>query len=151
MTIPMLSDTTHNICKQYGCYIDGNDEEEGKAMRATYIIDSEGILRHMSMNDLPVGRDVDEVLRLVEAFQHADKYGEVCPASWKPGKSTMKADAESAKTKDYFENVHAAPKTDQAVTSPCLGGEDSAQLKGEGKLEIEESVRKDDVAGEPKV
>lgn len=51
-------------------------------MRATYIIDSNGILRHMSINDLPVGRNIDEILRLVKAFQYTDKSGEVCPAHW---------------------------------------------------------------------
>jgi alkyl hydroperoxide reductase subunit AhpC len=70
----------------------------GVSLRATYIIDSKGVLRHMSLNDLPVGRDVKEVLRLVEAFQFSDKYGEVCPASWKPGKPTMEANPESKKT-----------------------------------------------------
>ena len=65
MQIPMLADLTHQISKDYGCLI----EDEGIAFRATYIIDDKGTLRHMSIGDLPVGRNVDEVLRLVQAFQ----------------------------------------------------------------------------------
>ena len=76
------------------------------AMRATYIIDVEGTLRHMSINDLPVGRDVNEIIRLVEAFQFADKYGEVCPASWAPGKTSIVPEADNPKTQDYFKKVH---------------------------------------------
>ena len=57
---------------------------------------SQGIIRHMSINDFQVGRDVDEVLRLVKAFGFADKNGEVCPANWKPGKKTFKPDYDEA-------------------------------------------------------
>lgn len=79
-------------------------------MRATYIIDPVGILRHMSMNDLPVGRSVDEVLRLVKAFKYSDTHKEeVCPASWKPGMPTLIPTPGNPKTQDYFEKVHAKP------------------------------------------
>jgi len=94
MDIPLIADTNHKISKAYGCLI----EDEGVALRATYIIDTKGILRHMSINDLPVGRNIDEVLRTVKAFQYADEFGEVCPASWTPGKPTMVADPTSQKT-----------------------------------------------------
>lgn len=57
--------------------------------RGLFIIDDKGTLRQITMNDLPVGRDVDETLRLVQAFQYTDKHGEVCPAGWKPGKDTV--------------------------------------------------------------
>lgn len=97
MNIPMLSDLTHKISDAYGCLTD-----EGVTLRATYIIDDKGVLRHQSQNDLPVGREVDEYVRLVQAFQHTDKYGEVCPASWKPGKKTMKEGHEEKLTQDYF-------------------------------------------------
>ena len=81
MEIPLIADVNKAVSKAYGCYIeDGADE--GVTFRATYIIDKEGTLRHISMNDLPVGRNVDEILRLVKAFQYTDEYGEVCPASW---------------------------------------------------------------------
>lgn len=105
MQIPMLSDLSHQISKDYGCLIeDGGDA--GVALRATYIIDKEGTLRHISMNDLPVGRNADEYIRLVQAFQYTDEYGEVCPASWKPGAPTMHADDGSAKTAEYWEKEH---------------------------------------------
>lgn len=58
--------------------------------RATFIIDSKGVIRHKSINDLPVGRNVDEVLRLVKAFQFVDEHGEVCPSGWKPGDKGIK-------------------------------------------------------------
>ena len=89
MEMPLLSDLSHQISRDYGCLIEDGDDA-GVAFRATYIIDGNGVLRHISMNDLPVGRDVDETLRLVQAFQYTDLHGEVCPASWKPGKATMK-------------------------------------------------------------
>ena len=54
-----------------------------------FIIDPKGVLRQITMNDLPVGRNVDETLRLVQAFQYTDEHGEVCPAGWKPGKDTV--------------------------------------------------------------
>ncbi len=67
MNIPMLSDMSHQISKDYGCLIE-DGEDAGIAFRATYIIDKSGVLRHISVNDLPVGRDVGEVMRLVQAF-----------------------------------------------------------------------------------
>jgi len=57
--------------------------------RGLFIIDGQGILRQITINDLPVGRSVDETLRLVKAFQHTDSHGEVCPANWQPGKDTV--------------------------------------------------------------
>lgn len=57
--------------------------------RGLFIIDPKGILRQITMNDLPVGRSVDETLRLVQAFQYTDQHGEVCPAGWKPGQDTV--------------------------------------------------------------
>ena len=100
--IPMLSDVTHSISRAYRCLIeDGPDA--GVALRATFIIDKEGILRHMSYNDLPVGRNADEVVRLVSAFQYTDEHGEVCPAKWKKkGDKTMKPNHEDDLTKNYF-------------------------------------------------
>lgn len=99
MAVPMLSDLTHSISKAYNCNTDG-----GVALRATYIIDDKGILRHIGQNDLPVGRNADEYVRLVEAFQYTDKYGEVCPATWKKkGDKTMKPSHDDKLTQDYFE------------------------------------------------
>lgn len=105
MQIPMLADVSKDISKDYGCLIeDGGDA--GVAFRATYIIDKEGILRHQTISDLPVGRNADEFIRLVQAFQYTDEYGEVCPASWKPGAATMHADPESKKTEEYWDKTH---------------------------------------------
>jgi peroxiredoxin 1 len=60
-------------------------------------------VRSVAINDLPVGRSVDEVLRIVQAFQHHDKHGDVCPAGWKPGAATMTADPK--KSQEYFKSV----------------------------------------------
>ena len=105
MAIPMLSDLSHQISRDYGCLIEDGDDA-GVSFRATYIIDKTGTLRHISINDLPVGRNADEYIRLVQAFQYTDEYGEVCPASWKPGAATMHADPDSAKTNEYWEKEH---------------------------------------------
>uniref|UniRef100_A0A8W4FHP4 thioredoxin-dependent peroxiredoxin n=1 Tax=Sus scrofa TaxID=9823 RepID=A0A8W4FHP4_PIG len=70
------------------------------AVMGLFIIDDKGILRQITINDLPVGRSVDETLRLVQAFQFTDKHGEVCPAGWKPGSDTIKPDVQ--KSKEYF-------------------------------------------------
>ena len=67
MDIPMVADVSKEIAKKYGCLIEDGDDA-GIAFRATYIIDDKGIVRHISINDLPVGRNVDETLRLVQAF-----------------------------------------------------------------------------------
>lgn len=84
--IPLLSDLTHKISKDYGVYLD----DLGHTLRGLFIIDHRGVLRQITMNDLPVGRSVDETLRLVQAFQYTDTHGEVCPAGWKPGSDTVK-------------------------------------------------------------
>lgn len=105
MNIPMISDLTKSIAKDYGCLIeDGPDA--GVAFRATYIIDPEGTLRHYSINDLPVGRNVEEVLRLVKGFQYTDEHGEVCPSGWTPGKATMTPDHASDKLSAFWATEH---------------------------------------------
>jgi len=96
MNIPMLADTTHQISKDYGVL----KEDEGIAYRGLFIIDGKGILRQITINDLPVGRDCDETLRLVQAFQYTDKHGELCPAGWRPGKDTIKPGVKESK--EYF-------------------------------------------------
>ncbi|XP_038269932.1 peroxiredoxin-1 [Dermochelys coriacea] len=96
MNIPLVSDIKRTIAKEYGVL----KEDEGIAYRGLFIIDDKGILRQITINDLPVGRSVDETLRLVQAFQFTDKYGEVCPAGWKPGSETIKPDVQ--KSKEFF-------------------------------------------------
>jgi peroxiredoxin 1 len=100
MNIPLLSDKTAEIAKKYGVL----KEDDGIAYRGLFIIDDKGTLRQITINDLPVGRSVEETLRLVQAFQFTDKHGEVCPANWKPGKKTMKADP--VKSKEYFDSIN---------------------------------------------
>ena len=69
MNIPLLADPSHRISADYGALIDGEEDEAyGVTMRATYIIDKQGILRHKQCNDLSVGRNVNDILRLVQAF-----------------------------------------------------------------------------------
>ncbi|XP_076030206.1 peroxiredoxin 2 [Oratosquilla oratoria] len=96
MNIPVLADKNMEIAKAYGVL----KEDDGVAFRGLFIIDKSHNLRQVTINDLPVGRDVDETLRLVQAFQFTDVHGEVCPAGWKPGSKTMKADPEGSK--EYF-------------------------------------------------
>ena len=108
MNIPMVADVSKEISKKYGCLIEDGDDA-GVAFRATYIIDDKGILRHISINDLPVGRNVDETLRLVQAFQYTDKYGEVCPAQWTPGAATMNP-GDEGKLAAFWENEHGKAK-----------------------------------------
>ncbi|XP_036878341.1 peroxiredoxin-4 isoform X1 [Manis javanica] len=97
---PLLSDLTHQIAKDYGVYL----EDSGHTLRGLFIIDDKGILRQITLNDLPVGRSVDETLRLVQAFQYTDKHGEVCPAGWKPGSETIIPDP-AGKLK-YFDKLN---------------------------------------------
>lgn len=96
--MPILSDLTKNIAKEYGCLSKNHDV----ALRALYIIDGKGVVRQITINDLPVGRSVDEVLRLVRAFQFADEHGEVCPANWQPKSKTINP----KKAKEYFSSEY---------------------------------------------
>ncbi|KAF2704046.1 peroxiredoxin TSA1 [Pleomassaria siparia CBS 279.74] len=110
VNIPLLSDKNHSLSKDYGVLI----EDEGIALRGLFLIDPAGIVRQITVNDLPVGRSVDETLRLIDAFQFTDKYGEVCPANWIPGQETIKATPEGNKA--YLDKVHADTKmSDSAV------------------------------------
>ncbi|KAJ3903887.1 thioredoxin-like protein [Lentinula edodes] len=88
LKLPLLADRSMSIARDYGVLL----EDEGIALRGLFIIDPKGILRQITVNDLPVGRSVDETLRLVKAFQYTDKYGEVCPADWSEGGKTIKTD-----------------------------------------------------------
>ncbi|KAL3082529.1 hypothetical protein niasHS_000440 [Heterodera schachtii] len=97
MNIPVLADTSHKISRDYGVLM----EEAGIAYRGLFIIDDKGVLRQITINDLPVGRSVDETLRLVQAFQYTDKHGEVCPANWQPGTDTIKPDPKGSQA--YFD------------------------------------------------
>ncbi|XP_029885477.1 thioredoxin-dependent peroxide reductase, mitochondrial isoform X1 [Aquila chrysaetos chrysaetos] len=100
MNIPVLSDLTKQISRDYGVLLEG----PGIALRGLFIIDPNGIIKHLSINDLPVGRSVEETLRLVKAFQYVETHGEVCPANWTPDSPTIKPSPEASK--EYFEKVH---------------------------------------------
>ena len=100
-----LSLLPQSIAKDYEVLIeDGPDA--GVALRGLFLISPTGALRQKTVNDLPVGRSVDETLRLVQAFQFADEHGEVCPAGWTPGAATIVP--EVAASKKYFEAAAAA-------------------------------------------
>ncbi len=99
IAFPMISDQTHDISDSYGVLL----EDKGIALRGLFLIDKEGVVRHMLINDLPLGRNVDEALRMVDALQFFEKNGEVCPANWRPGEKTIKPDVE--KSKEYFRAV----------------------------------------------
>ena len=85
-------------------------DNAGVSLRGLFIISPTGVLRQITVNDLPVGRSVDETLRLVKAFQFTDEHGEVCPAGWEPGAKTIKPDV--AGSKEYFVGVAAAGGAD---------------------------------------
>ena len=87
LAIPILADLTKQVARDYGVLLD-----EGVALRGLFLIDPEGVIRHITINDLPIGRSVDEALRVLQAAQFAAKHGEVCPADWKPGDATIKPD-----------------------------------------------------------
>ena len=105
LDLPLLSDKSHDISKDYGVLIDSGNAK-GVDLRGTFIIDTKGILRHISINDLNVGRNVDEYVRLIQAFQFSEKHGDVCPAKWKPGGKTMKT-SDPEQLNKYWEEEHA--------------------------------------------
>ncbi|XP_055681278.1 peroxiredoxin 1-like [Lutzomyia longipalpis] len=97
IALPLLSDKSMRISREYGVL----NADTGIAYRGLFIIDAQQRLRQITVNDLPVGRSVDETLRLVKAFQYTDIHGEVCPANWQPGNKTINPD--TVKSKEFFE------------------------------------------------
>lgn len=100
--IPLLSDTNHSLCRAFGIHLDA----AGVALRGLFLMDQKAVVRHATVNDLGIGRSVDETLRVLHAIQHNDKFGEVCPANWSKGKQTIKAHPQEALK--YF--VATAPR-----------------------------------------
>ena len=86
---PLVADLTKSISAEYGVLLEG-----GVALRGLFLIDKEGIVRHALVNDLPMGRNVDEALRVLDALQFTEEHGEVCPANWNAGDEAMKPTAE---------------------------------------------------------
>jgi peroxiredoxin (alkyl hydroperoxide reductase subunit C) len=96
---PLVADITKQISEDYGVLLHEGDDA-GVALRGLFLIDKEGIVQHITVNNLPLGRSTDEVLRLVDALQYVEKHGEVCPADWHEGGDTIKPDPE--KSQEYF-------------------------------------------------
>lgn len=93
---PLLSDLNKTIARDYGVLL----EKDGIALRGMFIIDPNGILRQITINDLPIGRSVDEALRIIEALKFVEEHGEVCPANWRKGDKTIKPDPKGSQ--EYF-------------------------------------------------
>jgi peroxiredoxin (alkyl hydroperoxide reductase subunit C) len=91
ISYPIVSDLNKQISKLYGVL----KEDEGIAYRGLFLLDKQGMIRHMVLNDLSIGRSVDEVLRTLDALIFHENHGEVCPANWKAGEKAFKADHES--------------------------------------------------------
>ncbi|MBL6447232.1 peroxiredoxin [Fulvivirga sp. 29W222] len=100
VTYPLVADSSKTVASNYGVLAgDWSYNEEGDLVfegapvsyRGTFFIDKDGIVRHETINDLPLGRNIDEMLRIVDAWQHVQKHGEVCPANWEEGKEAMSA------------------------------------------------------------
>ncbi|OIP06448.1 MAG: alkyl hydroperoxide reductase [Betaproteobacteria bacterium CG2_30_59_46] len=83
---PLVADIKHEICQAYDVEAVG-----GVAFRGSFLVDKNGVVRHQIVNDLSLGRDIDEMLRMVDALQFTEQHGEVCPAGWSKGKAGMKA------------------------------------------------------------
>ncbi|MEQ8849573.1 peroxiredoxin [Botrimarina sp.] len=97
---PLIADLSKKIAEQYDVLLEG-----GVALRGLFLIDKEGVVRHQVVNDLPLGRSVDEALRMVQALQYFEKNGEVCPANWKEGAATIKPTVDDSKS--FFETEYA--------------------------------------------
>jgi peroxiredoxin 2/4 len=92
---PMVADVKHEITRAYGI-----EHPDGVALRASFLIDKEGVVQHQVVNNLPLGRDVDEMLRVVDALQFFEQHGDVCPAGWHKGDAGMKPTTEGVS--DYL-------------------------------------------------
>lgn len=99
ITYPLVADLNKSIARDYDVLI----PHEGIAYRGLFLIDREGIVRHQVVNDLPLGRSVDEVLRVLDALIYSEKHGEVCPANWNQGKQALKPTHEGVEK--YFAKV----------------------------------------------
>lgn len=86
---PLVADMNHAICKAYDV-----ENADGLALRGSFLIDKSGVVQHQVINNLPLGRDIDEMLRVIDALQFTEEHGEVCPAGWKKGKAGMGASPE---------------------------------------------------------
>lgn len=97
---PLVSDLAKSISTDYGVLL-----EDGVSLRGLFLVDKEGIVRHQLVNDLPLGRNVDEALRVIDALQFFEQHGDVCPANWHPGEDAMKPTPEGVA--DYLSKHNA--------------------------------------------
>ena len=97
---PLIADLNKQISRDYDVLLDG-----GIALRGLFLIDKEGVVRHQVVNDLPLGRSVDEALRMVKALQHFEQNGEVCTANWQEGARSINPDVEGSK--EFFDAEYA--------------------------------------------
>ena len=97
---PLIADLNKQISRDYDVLLDA-----GVALRGLFLIDKSGMVRHQVVNDLPLGRSVDEALRMVKALQYFEENGEVCPANWQEGSRTINPDVE--KSKEFFNAEYA--------------------------------------------
>lgn len=113
VTYPLVADQSHIISESYDVLAgqrtfddEGEEAFEGVPMayRGLFLIDKNGVVRHQVVNDMPLGRSVEEAIRVVEALQFTEKYGEVCPANWKKGEKGMKPSQEGVA--EYLSNMH---------------------------------------------
>lgn len=100
---PLVADITKSISEDYGVLLHEGDDA-GVALRGVFLIDKEGIVRQITVNDLPLGRNIQETLRLLEALQFVEKHGEVCPANWEEGNATIKPDPDGSQ--EYFQKAN---------------------------------------------
>jgi peroxiredoxin (alkyl hydroperoxide reductase subunit C) len=91
---PLVADMTHAICKAY----DVETPDGAVAFRGSFLIDQQGVVRHQVVNDLPLGRNIDEMLRTIDALQFTEQHGEVCPAGWNKGDKGMQASPDGVAT-----------------------------------------------------
>lgn len=93
VTYPLVADITKQIARDYDVLVDNS-----VALRGSFLIDREGVVQHQVINNLPLGRNIDEMLRMVDALQFHEEHGEVCPAGWEEGKAGMKDTADGVAT-----------------------------------------------------
>ena len=98
LAYPLVADLSKKISADYGVLLDG-----GIALRGLFVIDQKGVVRAITVHDLPLGRSVDEALRVLDALQHFERYGEVCPADWKKGDPTIRPGVKESK--EFFEKA----------------------------------------------
>lgn len=98
---PLIADLNKKIAKDYDVLL----EDSGIALRGLFLIDKDGIVRHQVVNDLPLGRNVDEALRMVDALQYFEQNGEVCPANWQKGAATINPSPDGSQ--EFFKEAYA--------------------------------------------